>query len=168
MPDPTPKAKDVGQALIDFQATLSGYGTPNWWPVFNDGPTYPDNPYTDLPRLLLKFVIGVEEPGPPQAGLVHDATYQYKWTYQRRQIPGQSNHSIMTAAMDAIRAPYLREGFVIPQIEAVPGFKFMDFKIDAIPMFTDMPHPLTNDPQLNVSTAEFNIFIKGHLTGCVD
>ena len=176
MPLPQSKAKAVGDGFITFVNTqspiialnlvndLTGKGA-GWFHGVpeNASSSYPCNPYTQCPRLLLRYeemsfipMVG--------GGVQHQVEYQCSFFYYRRQIPGQSHQEILMNDLETIINCFTATpGLQVPTISgAIPGFNLWKCFPGKETIHPDLKHEF-DDPCLRISVAQINFLVQGKI-----
>lgn len=124
--------------------------------------SYPANPFLQCPRLLLRMFTQDLQPGPPQGGKAHEATYKFSLFYFKQQFQGQSHQELLIPQMELISNAFTKFFIRVPQIEAVTGWQSFKSYPEQLVIHDDISHPL-KDPNMNISIGEQTYNVVGRI-----
>lgn len=163
----------LGNAIILFLRSVPSIIAMNlvdidWMYSLQSAGSYPSNPYTMCPRLMLRCDGESLSPGPPRGGMVQKVVYGYSLFYQERQnvVFGtpRVNHQLSCVSNGKnIISAFTEEAFHPALIESVTGLQSWS----VVPVQVEYPDELKHefdDPNLRISVMSAQLKIEGYIS----
>lgn len=163
----------LGNAIISFLKSVPTITSMNlasidWMYNMQGAGSYPSNPYTMCPRLMLRCDGESLSPGPPRGGMTQKVVYGYSLFYQERQnvIFGapRVNHQLSCVSNGRkIISAFTEASFKPAIIESTTGLQSWS----VIPVQVEYPDELKHefdDPNLRISVMSTQLKIEGYIS----
>lgn len=148
----------IGEALLEYlrvRLAALELASIDWAAGVHPHPSYPANPRTACPRLLLRAYTNDITPVASQG---HDFGLTFSLFYQRRQTPGQAHQEVLLREMLLIEEALLQR--FNPGNTKAAGADFC--RPTQMVIHDEQRHPRIDDPALRVSVGELVIQVASH------
>lgn len=154
----TAKEYAIGEALLEYlrvRLADMDLATIDWARGVGPHPSYPANPRTACPRLLLRaYTTDIT----PVASQGHDFGMTFSLFYQRRQTPGQAHQEVLLREMKLVEEALLQR--FNPGNTKGAGADFC--RPTQMVIHDEQRHPRIDDPALRVSVGELVVQVASH------
>jgi len=154
----TDKQFAIGEAVLEYlrvRLAPLNLTSIDWARGVTPHPSYPTNPRTACPRLLMRAYTTDDTPVATQG---HDIDLTFSLFYQRRQTPGQAHQEVLLREMKLIHEAMLQR--FNPGNTKAAGADFC--RPTQLVIHDQQSHPRIDDPALRVSVGELVIQVDTH------